>query len=292
MYIKSKMSFLLVALLVSPLALADCPPEKPAQWLDNQCYSCQDVKPIMAKYIQQQQGSINLSEMNSFIEMMNVVAQIKEVCPDEEELKRREAEEKRRQEMSSIDEKCPPERPLKDDRGLCRTCDDPMPFEMDFADLPQCDTLCSADNQTTQRYRVNQYCLPKKCPDDKPLMDATGNCISCDDEEKSIAVVDGCLKCSNRYIFGYWGRNHLQGNSCTLKDNTFNAKKYTQFLRRMQTKCPDNKPILAENGQCISCLYHHDVQTLFGCDRCPNRQITIVSASPYDHLYTCALKED
>lgn len=287
-----KAIFLFLGLLLTTPVFAECPADKPAQWLDGQCYSCQELKSVVDNYMEHQPAkkTISLSdenaqdELDDTLKLFELFFKLSKVCPDEEEQKQLE-------EMKPVDGKCPPEKPLKDLHGLCHPCNDTAPFEMDFADLPQCESLCL---ETTPRYRVNQYCTPKKCPNDAPLMDSEGNCRSCDDTEQSIKAVDGCLTCSNRYISGAWSHNSVSGNSCRLKngDRTYNEAKYAGFLNKMQPTCPDNKPILSQDGQCYPCLYHKDIQALSGCDKCAEREITVTSASSYDFLHICALKED
>ena len=50
--------------------------------------------------------------------------------------------------------------------------------------------------------------------------------------------------------------------------------------------------ILDENGNCIPCIYHYDVHAIKGCEKCPNRAIGSISATPYTYLYTCEIKGD
>ena len=126
------------------------------------------------------------------------------------------------------------------------------------------------------------------------VMDKNGNCHSCLSSQRNIDAVAGCESCENRFLSGMWIENGLGGITCNLKDQSifYDAKKQASFDELLAKNCPDNKPILDENGNCIPCLYHHDVDSIKGCEKCPNRFIGGYSASPYTYFFKCEMKED
>ena len=98
---------------------------------------------------------------------------------------------------------CPPDKPLYgyiDHK--CYSCD-AGPIAVGYVNDNR-EEIC---NRCSNRIYINavwmhQYCvLP--CPDDKPLMDSTGNCYTCEDNSITVNVngtQETCLKCSNRFL--------------------------------------------------------------------------------------------
>ena len=276
--------FLLVLLTtsISYSAFAqECPKEKPVIWIDGNCITCEETKTNLEKM-----GNTHSKDPNDFFKFMNMLTSAQENC---QEATQESAEEE--VSTQAINGECPDDKPLIDNNGNCRSCDDPLPISMPFDKLNLCEQACL---NKTNRYQSGPYCLPKKCPDETPIMDSEGNCHSCTSVEESINAVTGCDNCKNRFSTGAWFDNGLGGISCQLKENNhfYEEEKQAAFDELTAKNCPDDKPILDENGNCIPCLYHHDVNSIKGCEKCPNREITTISASPYTYFYTCEMKED
>jgi hypothetical protein len=88
----------------------------------------------------------------------------------------------------------------------------------------------------------------------------------------------------------------MSGISCEKKSDDFFYKEdedyQQQDLRRyMATKCPVDKPILTNEGQCVNCFVARDIRSLKGCDMCPNRKIEERS-NTYGAYLDCVWKED
>ena len=276
--------FFLILLTVSISGSAyaqECTPEKPVIWFDNTCITCDEAKTNFEKL-----PDTHSNNLNDFLKLMDTIGSIQKNCSDAAT----ESDETENQ-TQAVNGECPDEKPLIDDNGYCHACDDPLPISMPFDKLNLCEQACL---NKTNRYQSGPYCLPKKCPNETPLLDSEGNCHSCTSSEETINTTDGCGSCNNRFLSGAWFNNGLSGTSCALKENNpfYKAEKQATFDILLAKNCPDDKPILDENGNCIPCIYHHDVHAIKGCEKCPNRAIGSINATPYTYLYTCEIKGD
>lgn len=132
---------------------------------------------------------------------------------------------------------CSPDKPLRDNRGNCYSCDEKTAIP--YIETAECDK-CS------NRHMLYGSCM-KKCPNNQILQDYDGNCYSCD-EDTSIANIDDkeCNKCSNRYM----------------------------YYRMCTKRCPTDKPLWDYKGNCYSCDVDMSVSTSeTHCNQCPNRHI-------------------
>ena len=261
----------------------ECPKEKPVIWLDGNCITCEETKTNLEKM-----GNIHSKNPNDFFKFMNMLESAQKNCP---EAQNDDEKSDKKEEKKSVNGECPPEKPLIDKWGDCHSCDNPQPIEMPFDKLHLCEQLCSSE---VKRYQSGPYCLQKKCPKEAPLMDKNGNCHSCLSSQRNIDAVAGCESCENRFFSGMWMENGLGGITCDLKDQSifYDAKKQAPFDELLAKNCPDNKPILDEDGNCIPCLYHHDINAIKGCEKCPNRFIGGYSATAYTYFFKCEMKED
>lgn len=89
-----KKIILFTALFMALPVLAECPSDKPAKWIDAQCYTCleiQDKLPELKGF--HSSGHIDLSalehgdgediqNMERAFEMLGLIVQLSEVCPE------------------------------------------------------------------------------------------------------------------------------------------------------------------------------------------------------------------
>ena len=262
---KKTVLFMIFGLLISTVCHAKCPADKPIKWLNDQCLSCADTSKKM-----------NASQSISVSDMFKLTSQIEQLCPSV---------------YASLQKESKKICNLKDKTGVCRDCSDERPFEMDLADISKCESVCSGKKK---RFRSGQFCLPKKCPAGKPLMDKEGKCHSCGTSKDKLNVVSGYLACRNRFVTGGWSDKSMQGLQSSLKskNSAYNRADDRDFSNLLATSCPSAKPILDNFGVCRSCDEPGVIDSLSGCDKCSSREITKKPTKPFTYFYGCKLKKE
>lgn len=264
---KKAVLFMIVTLLISTVCqAAQCPSDKPIRWTNDKCISCDEAG-----------KKLNGAQSISMADMYRITRQIEKSCP------------KVFNELEKISKN---DCHLKDKTGKCRDCADPKPFEMDLADIGNCEKICNSKGNK-KRYRVGQYCLPKKCPVNAPIMDKDGKCHSCTSSKDNIKSVSGCLSCRARFVPTGWSEKGIQGLQCSIKTKhkSYNRREDRLFSQLISTSCPSNKPIVDSFGDCRACSEAEVIESIKGCDKCPDREIIKTSNKPFTYFYSCKLKK-
>ena len=145
---------------------------------------------------------------------------------------------------------CGKDLPMLHTDKICYGCDTPKPIALSSLN-GDCTTLCPNRKVGGEK---NAYCVLNECPEDKPILLKTGECMPCDAGPLN-NVVDArkCVEsCPNRVIpqtkYGY--------NFCA-------------------SKCPADKPLMDYYGNCHSCTttasVDVDSRTSACKASCPNR---------------------
>lgn len=265
-------------LLVAFSASAKCPQNKPIK-IGAKCYSCNAV--IYSK---------NLDPKS--IPIMNLM----EYCKNElYEFELKKAQKPTRYTVGA-DKKgnCPASKPLKDSMDICHSCQDPLPFAMEGENIDKCTSVCQ---KKSPRIRNGYFCYKQNCPKEKPILDFSGKCYSCDDKNSGIDAIHGCDACYQRAEAGMWMNKGVFGRMCSYRTNkTFSSKDYKKYEHLKTIKCPKEKPILGysffekENGVCYSCYTPKVIDSVYGCDKCPNREVTYATTGSMGTYFKCSLK--
>ena len=273
---------------IDELCAPKCSADKPAVWTDSKCYACSEIEQKL------QSMSSSFNGIAGF-HMIGVLMDIANACPElqSEEMKQTENE------AISISKstECTEAEPLLGLDGRCHTCDETEVFGMSADTIEQCEKVCNGENGISKRYREGYYCMPRICPTDKPLMSTKGVCYSCEELPKDEDIVTGCLSCPNCSMSTAWfDVNGMAGISCKKKSEDFfyEEKKdyeYRDLIQNMKIQCPVDKPILTNKGECVNCFVSRDIQSLKGCDLCPNRKIE-GRANSHGAYLDCVWKEE
>lgn len=162
--------------------------------------------------------------------------------------------------------------------GGCKTCD------ADGVGIYGCE---KCPNRTI----IDGKCY-QKCPDDKPLLLSDGYCKTCDFNKvgrgafKFSKIISGCEKCPNRMIVGEKcemisvnKNDNMVSNNMAGILNKMSQMQKSDEASNVDTKCGDDKPILASDGQCLPCYYDKAlpdaVSVVSGCERCLDRKVII-----------------
>ena len=84
---KTKTIACVLSLLFAMPVFSSCPTDKPAQWIDNKCYSCQEIQLVVKDYVKKQKKTDPSKDMKSFLKMMEVFENLEQVCPLESQVK-------------------------------------------------------------------------------------------------------------------------------------------------------------------------------------------------------------
>ena len=144
---------------------------------------------------------------------------------------------------------CPPATPLYLKNGTCVVCDDyTIKLEVYQNQKGGPCSRCSNRAYFNAGYSYIGWCIPNKCPADKPLMNYTGICYECSDSTNVTigdittkkAKPENCLACDNRVL---WNEYY-----CTLE-----CPDPSQTIVDGVCTCPADKPLEDKNGICHAC---------------------------------------
>lgn len=187
---------------------------------------------------------------------------------------------------------CPWYKPLMDQYGVCRPCD--QEGHVDVTGVFQNCALCP------ERELLGVTRCVLKCPSDKPMRDAYNACKGCDEPNfNQSGNAQDCKKCPNRVLVAHncilaCGQgiykdkpvmdNNANCHACDEKGN-FRMAENTKDQCAMcpdrelvgdmcAKKCPSETPMPGINGTCYACDEQKPVTVSGGkgaCDMCPNR---------------------
>ena len=133
--------------------------------------------------------------------------------------------------------------PMMDTGGKCQSCE--YNGVVPLSAIPQgktCSGLCP------NREEQGTNCVLKTCPTEKPMEDKNGGCHACDETAVILVPNNDCSACENRF----------------LVDNGWAQK-------GCGAPCPPEKPLRQYNGECFTCDTDSDVnvvQDFSACNVC------------------------
>ena len=147
---------------------------------------------------------------------------------------------------------CPADKPLKDDKGRCYSCDDPISITV--ARNSTCNIVCPKrfiNNSASKRCILCGVAGTKFA--DKPLYDWAGNCYACD------------------YEGGFDMGSHL--NATHWKKCAETCEDRYAVKNMCNPKCPDDSPLTGVDGACYDCNYSGKALSTPCSDVCSNRTL-------------------
>lgn len=187
---------------------------------------------------------------------------------------------------------CPDDKPIKDGRGYCHTCEEEIGYHLGIT-KQECERCSNRYFSST----IFDECLFKVCHADKPIKTEEGKCHACDD---TLAIentsVEECLKCPNRKFDNgvcilsecpstepvrghrgscfecepdyFWER--ISAEECAKCSGLGMVDGKCSFV-----DCPDDRPVRDLDGKCNSCdsLYSFVKVSAEECAKCPGKHL-------------------
>ncbi len=152
---------------------------------------------------------------------------------------------------------CPTDKPMKDIKGNCFSCDYPNKIEIDANYFMDCQRLCGHKRVMSKDWKYclldnpNRQKLRNPCPDGQFPDIVTNKCHPCDIDDEILTTDTNCQLCGNK-------RKMSGLMSCILADK----------------KCDKNE-FLGSDGKCYSCDTPEGIymgQVTKNCSMCGNKR--------------------
>ena len=128
-----------------------------------------------------------------------------------------------------------------------------------------CKTEKVCGSLSTKCCKDNENCIDgiSCCPDNKPYVDASGNCVECTTNEHCMKTTDSCGICSNGTCVASDAKcpqtMYCDANFACMCDGGYTACSDNECCSSSQTCvnntkcCPTNTPYLDPNSNCVQC---------------------------------------